>query len=299
MESSTQIRPRSRQQYGQPADVSGAGSAARDPRPITRAAPSPAPSCSPSSYPAAAQLRAASDRSLSARIARHLRGTVDRLIAASSLVPNDPVLDVRLFPWTQMLRDHWEEIRAEALRVALHADAAPSLPAISPEHRAIAPADQWRSFILWGYGYRISDNAARCPATSALVQQVPGLTTACFSILAPGTHVPARRGVSKGLITCHLGLVVPRGGDARMRVDRRVVRWCEGETLVFDDTYDHEVWNDTDESRVVLLIQFARPLRHPGKWIADRVLAAVRRSRFVQETGRTIAAWNAARRIDA
>ena len=89
-------------------------------------------------------------------------------------------------------------------------------------------------------------------------------------------------------------MVVPRDGDVRMRVDNRFVRWSEGETLVFDDTYDHEVWNETSGTRVVLLIQFARPLRNPGKWIADFFLGFVRRSAFVQEARNNIASWNAA-----
>ena len=63
---------------------------------------------------------------------------------------------------------------------------------------------------------------------------------------------------------------------------------------MFDDTYDHEVWNDTSGTRVVLLIQFARPLRNPGRWIADRFLRVVRRSAFVQEARANIGAWNAA-----
>jgi aspartyl/asparaginyl beta-hydroxylase (cupin superfamily) len=127
-----------------------------------------------------------------------------------------------------------------------------------------------------------------------VIEQIPGLNSAFFSILAPGTHIPDHRGVTKGLITCHLGLIVPRDGDVRMRVDDRVVRWAEGETLVFDDTYRHEVWNDTAGTRVVLLIQFERPLRNPGKWFADLFLGAVKRSAFVQEARANVAKWNAA-----
>ncbi|MEP7006106.1 MAG: aspartyl/asparaginyl beta-hydroxylase domain-containing protein, partial [Sphingomonas bacterium] len=95
-------------------------------------------------------------------------------------------------------------------------------------------------------------------------------------------------------VTCHLGLIVPRDGDVRMRVGNRVVRWAEGETLVFDDTYDHEVWNETSGTRALLLIQFERPLRRPGKWIADAFLKAVRRSAFVQDARRNIHIWNQA-----
>lgn len=239
-------------------------------------------------------MQVARGRPLIISIGKHLRGFFDRMIASSSLVANEPVLDVRDFPWTQMLRENWQAIRDEAVAVALRRNAAPSLSTISPDHRSIAEVDKWRSFFLWGYGYRIDENADRCPATAALVERIPGLNSAFFSILAPGTHIPDHRGVTKGLVTCHLGLVVPRNGDVRMRVRDRIVRWAEGETLVFDDTYQHEVWNDTDGTRVVLLIQFERPLRNPGKWIADRFLSIVRRSAFVQEARDNIQTWNAA-----
>ncbi|MCP3734614.1 aspartyl/asparaginyl beta-hydroxylase domain-containing protein [Sphingomonas sp. RP10(2022)] len=241
----------------------------------------------------AAPLQAEPGRPLVIRIGKRLRGVFDRMIASSSLVANDPVLDMRDFAWTAALRGEWQAIRDEAIRVA-QGHAAPSLATISPDHRAIAAVGQWRSFFLWGYGYPIEDNLASCPATRALVERIPGLNSAFFSILAPGAHIPAHRGVTKGLITCHLGLVVPRDGDVRMRVGDRVVRWAEGETLVFDDTYDHEVWNETAGTRVVLLIQFERPLRNPGRWIADLFLGIVRRSAFVQEARANIGEWNAA-----
>lgn len=243
---------------------------------------------------AEAPLQQEPGRPMIIRLGKHLRGVFDRLIASSSLVSNAPVLDVRDFAWTAALRRDWQAIRDEARSVALRGQAAPSLATISPDHRAIAAIDQWRSFFLWGYGYPIDDNLARCPRTAAAVARIPGLNSAFFSILAPGTHIPAHRGVTKGLVTCHLALIVPRDGDVRMRVADRIVRWSEGETLVFDDTYDHEVWNDTDGTRVVLLIQFARPLRNPGRWIADLFLAAVRKSAFVQEARANIGKWNAA-----
>lgn len=237
-------------------------------------------------------LAAAPGRPIIVRIGKHLRAVFDRLIAPSSLVSNAPVLDMRDFAWTAVLRDNWEAIRDEAKAVAL--TRAPSLATISPDHRAIAEVDKWRSFFLWGYGYPIEDNLERCPRTHAAIAAIPGLNSAFFSILAPGTHIPDHRGVTKGLITCHLGLIVPRDGDVRMRVGDRIVRWAEGETLVFDDTYRHEVWNDTGGTRVVLLIQFERPLRNPGKWVADVFMRFVKRSAFVQEARTNIAKWNLA-----
>jgi len=239
-------------------------------------------------------------RPLIIRLGKWLRAPLDRLLTRSSAISNDPVLDVRDFPWTQMLRANWQGIREEAERIALRKGAAPSLAHVSPDHRAIARIGMWRSYFLWGYGYQVDEALHACPITAAAVAQIPGLNSAFFSILAPGTHIPVHRGVTKALVTCHLGLIVPRDGDVRMRVGERVVRWAEGETLVFDDTYDHEVWNDTSGTRVVLLIQFRRPMRQPGKWIADKVMHLIRKSAFVQEARANVLEWNAAaRRADA
>ena len=159
------------------------------------------------------------------------------------------------------------------------------------DQRRIAD-DRWRSFFLWGFGYKVEANARRCPQTAEILSQMPDLVTAFFSILEPGVHIPRHRGVSKRIINFHLALKVPSGvGDCRIAVDDQIVRWQEGKCIVFDDTYFHEVWNDTQERRVVLLLQFKRPIRQPGKFLGDLFLALVRLSPYVQEARRNIAAW--------
>ncbi len=230
-------------------------------------------------------------RPLSVRWGKKLRRRADALIARYSLVSNAPVLNSADFAWTEVLRDNWRTIEAEALAVLEHPDEVPLLDEVSPDHQRIAPPGKWRSFFLRGYGCDIAENMRRCPRTTALVRRVPNLNSAFFSILAPGAHIPPHRGVTKGLLTCHLGLIVPNG-PVRMRVDREIVQWGEGRTLVFDDTYEHEVWNDTDQTRVVLLIQFGRPLHGPGKWLADLFLWGVKRTAFVREAQANIALWS-------
>lgn len=183
-----------------------------------------------------------------------LRHLADKVIAACSLVPVAPVLDVRAFCWTRVLREEWRAIRDEALATT------------SPRSQVEAP------FVLWHRGVGVDANIAQCPATAAAVRTIPGLHSASFVVLPPGAHVPTHRGATRGLVTCHLGLIVPRDGDARMRIGDRMVRWAEGETLVFDDTYDHEAWNETGGTRVVLRIRVRRPLRQPGRWFADMLL---------------------------
>lgn len=173
----------------------------------------------------------------------------DGVIAASSLVSNDPVLDVRDFDWTAGLRRQWRAIRDEAVLVSGPAATSRIVPLL-----------------------RGGETANRCPVATAALAEVPGLHDAAFALLAPGAHVATRRGATKGLLTCHLGLAVPRDGGARMRVRDRIVRWAEGETLIFDDSYPHELWNEAEGARIVLRLRFARPLRQPGRTVADGLL---------------------------
>jgi aspartyl/asparaginyl beta-hydroxylase (cupin superfamily) len=233
------------------------------------------------------------------RTGKRLRPWFDGLLAKSSLVGNPPVFDPAEFAWTSELSSKWEAIREEAVAV-LGAEDIPVLPDISPDHGRLGADRKWKSYFLYGYGYKVEANCEKCPRTAEAVASVPGLNSAFFSILAPGARIPRHRGVTKSLITCHLGVQVPMEREkARMAVADQMVHWREGECLVFDDTYFHEVWNETDETRVVLLVQFRRPLRQPGKAIADAFMAAVRRSPFVQEARKNFLAWQGAQnRID-
>ena len=113
-----------------------------------------------------------------------------------------------------------------------------------------------------------------------------------FSIHTPGAYIPCHQGVTFAMITCHLALIVPKEREkCRIQVEDEVHCWEAGKTLVFDDTYKHEVWNETPEDRVILLIQFTRPLRFPGSAIANFFLWLVRMSPFVQDARRALAQW--------
>ena len=223
---------------------------------------------------------------------RFIRPLVDKAVARSSRVGNPAIYDPRTFPWIAELEENWDEIAREAAAILQDLDAIPPLAEISPDHRPIAPAGKWRSYFLYGYGYSDAANCRSCPRTTALVERIPGLNSAFFSILVPGTQIPPHTGVTKALLTCHLGIRVPREAErCRMRVADRIVSWRAGEALVFDDTYEHEVANDTDEIRVVLLIQFRRPVDRLGQLVGGLFLWAVKRSRFVQDARRGVRDW--------
>lgn len=245
--------------------------------------------------PGAAADRRVPPKPLLYRLGKRMRHRIGAVIARSSRVGDMPVYDTRLFPWIAEVESRWPEIRAEVDSLLAHEDGIPPLADISPDHRRIAPPGKWKSFFLWGYGYRNEANIARCPKTAAAVAGIPGLNSAFFSILAPGAHIPRHRGVTKAILTAHLGLVVPRRRQGcRMQVEDRMLRWDEGRMLVFDDTYHHEVWNDTNEQRVILLIQFRRPAGLLGRLVGGLFLAAVRRSRFVQDARSSLGDWEKA-----
>jgi aspartyl/asparaginyl beta-hydroxylase (cupin superfamily) len=229
------------------------------------------------------------------RFGKRLRHRISAVIARSSQVGDTPVYEPGLFPWIGGIEERWPEIRAEVAALLAHAEGIPPLDEISPDHRRIAPPGKWKSFFLYGYGYRNDENCARCPRTADAVSRIPGLNSAFFSILAPGAHIPRHRGVTKAILTAHLGLVVPAKREAcRMQVDEEKLTWQEGKVLVFDDTYFHEVWNDTDEQRVILLMQFRRPTGLIGRVVGGAFLAGVRRSRFVQDARSSLGDWEKA-----
>lgn len=217
---------------------------------------------------------------------------VDRALVHWSRLDDQPVYDAHAFAWRPALEAAWPEIRAEADAVLGDPGAAPPLCLISPDHARIATDERWKSFFLWGYGVREDANCARCPRTAALLERVPGLLTALFSILEPGARIPPHTGASKAILTCHMGLrVAAEYQRCGMRVDGTVLHWQEGRMLVFDDMYEHEAWNDSDEYRVNLMLHVARPERFPGTLVRDAFVAAVRRSPFVQDARRNVVAW--------
>jgi len=226
-------------------------------------------------------------------LGRATRHAFSSVIAKYSTVGDPPIFAKGQFPWVNDLESNWLTIRDEADAILREKEHVPSVVSISPDHKGIAD-DKWKSFFLWGYGYRIAQNSARCPATSALLDKIPGLQTAFFSILTPGAHLIPHRGVTKAIFTTHLGLRVPRHGElCWMTVDGQVVHWREGKAVVFDDTYEHEVQNQTPEERVVLLLHVKRPVRFPGSFIADFFLWCVRVSPFIQDALKNLELWNA------
>ncbi|MBI4779901.1 MAG: aspartyl/asparaginyl beta-hydroxylase domain-containing protein [Oscillatoriophycideae cyanobacterium NC_groundwater_1537_Pr4_S-0.65um_50_18] len=189
---------------------------------------------------------------------------IEELAVKSSKVGDSVFFSKAQFPWAAELEANWQVIRQELDQVMLHAEVLPNFQDISPRQQGIANDNLWKTYFFYAFGFKAQGNCDRCPETTRLLQKIPGLKVAFFSILAPGKHIPEHRGKHKGLIRYHLGLKVPEPREkCRIRVDHQIAYWEEGKSLIFDDTFYHEVWNETEDYRVVLFLDIARPMRFP------------------------------------
>jgi beta-hydroxylase len=213
-------------------------------------------------------------------------------VARVSRLGDPHIYDTRLFPWAAQVEGEWRLIRAELDAVMTFRDQMPSFQDILKEVGAIQSDNNWKTFFLAGIGMDCAENRQRCPETVRLLGKIPGMTTAFFSILSPGKHIPAHRGAWNGILRFHLGLMVPEPRErVRIRIGNDFYSWREGEALIFDDTFNHEVWNDTNGYRVVLFVDFARPLYQPFDWMNQRLVNLGALAPFLREAGEKQKRW--------
>lgn len=218
--------------------------------------------------------------------------SIERWIARSSTIGTTPFFEPTVFDWIPRVEGAWQDMRGELDALLEHLDRIPNFQDISADQRAITTDNRWKTYFLYGFGYRAERNCERCPRTAEVVAGIPGMQTAFFSILAPGKRIPEHRGLYKGLVRYHLALKVPEpASGCGIRVGDTVAHWEEGRSLLFDDTFPHEAWNETEDVRVVLFMDIVRPLRPPASWLNRAVLAAVRHTPYVQDARRNQEEW--------
>lgn len=172
------------------------------------------------------------------------------------------------FPWLADLEAAVPDIRREALAVL--EGGADLQPYVS--HDEGTPINQWAelnhsprwsTYFLWKDGKRLDRQCRACPATAVASEALPCIDipnfgpTIMFSLLAPHTRIPPHSSVTNARLVVHLPLIVPDG--CRFRVGNETRPWREGEAWVFDDTMEHEAWNDSDQHRVILMIDIWNP----------------------------------------
>ncbi|MGI9372737.1 MAG: aspartyl/asparaginyl beta-hydroxylase domain-containing protein [Hyphomicrobiales bacterium] len=215
---------------------------------------------------------------------KHTIRALSGFLRSQSNFSDAPVMSVEQFAHLKVFSENWEAIRKEVDGILEHREAIPLFHEISKEQERISLGDKWRTFILFGFGDKLEKNCSQAPVTASLLERVPNIQTAWFSILGPNHHIPAHRGVTTGILRAHLGLIIPKQAEqCRLRVQDEIVVWKEGELFVFDDTYEHEVWNDTDEERVVLILDFDRPMHFLGRVLNKAFVQALKFTAYFQE----------------
>ena len=192
-----------------------------------------------------------------------------------------PVLDWQTkFPNAAQFNLAWQRIRDEALTLAARLESVPRFHDIMPEQAPLSAQDDrdWRIFILKAYGVEVAEHMARCPVLASLLRETPEVLSASLSFLAPRKHIPCHRGPFRGVLRFHLMLSMPVGPEgtpaAALTIADREHRLGDGECLLWDDTYPHEVRNNSDEGRIALLLDVWRPDMPMDMEILSRMIVA-------------------------
>jgi aspartyl/asparaginyl beta-hydroxylase (cupin superfamily) len=171
------------------------------------------------------------------------------------------------FPWLSeveaaipAMQAELQAIIAEDREFAPYVVSAPDRPLPS---NPLRDDPSWGAFYFWKSGEVIAENAARAPATMKALEAAPipviemRSPMALYSLLKPGTHIQPHNGLLNTRLICHIPLIVP--GDCALRVGNETREWRTGEALIFDDSFEHEAWNRSDRTRIILLFEIWRP----------------------------------------
>jgi aspartate beta-hydroxylase len=182
-----------------------------------------------------------------------------------SRIDTPPVLDRDVyFPNATRFLAAYPGLRAEALAVLPSLPNVPRFHDLMPQQAEISANDgrDWRMFILKAYGVAVPEHLVRCPTLAGLLDAAPEVVSCVFSFLAPGKHIPRHRGPFRGILRFHLMLSMPvddAGLPAcELEIDGEPFLLKEGDCLLWDDTYPHEVWNRSERIRIALLLDVWR-----------------------------------------
>ena len=202
--------------------------------------------------------------------------------AILSLFDNRDWFDKNEFGFTKILEENAPEIRREFLAVQSKC-AIPNMETVFPEQIQITGDNNWKTFWLIIYGYDLVEHLEGCPVTSKCLDKIPGITTAMFSVLEPLKNIPPHRGIYKGVLRCHLSLIVHDPDKCSMTVNGKSRHWQEGQCMFFDDTFIHSAVNNSTQKRVVLFIDFLRRYPFPLNYINYFIFNQIAKSEYIGE----------------
>jgi aspartyl/asparaginyl beta-hydroxylase (cupin superfamily) len=208
------------------------------------------------------------------KIENHAIRSINRIVDIWVRGDERPVtFDVdKVLPSLRRLEENWATIRREAEGILPDLKGVPRYYDLDPGQYRISKTEagaDWRVFMLNAYGKWPARNRALCPETCRLLDSIPEIFVAFFSILEPGKSIPAHNGPLRTYLRYHLGVITPRNDPPSIRVRDHVHTWEEGKSFFFDDSWDHEVINRSDGVRVILIVDIVRPLPWPGSVVNE------------------------------
>jgi len=177
-----------------------------------------------------------------------------------SAVPPKPILDINDFPELAGLRDNWQIIRDEAMRLLQQGQIAAATGHNDLGFNSFFKTG-WKRFYLKWYGSPLPSAVEHCPGTVALVEKIPSIHAAMFAVLPPGSKLKPHRDPFAGSLRYHLGLATPNDDACYIYIDGQKYSWRDGQDIVFDETFVHSAANETEQTRVILFCDVERPLR--------------------------------------
>jgi len=187
---------------------------------------------------------------------------INAVMYLCSKVPATPYLRAEDFPQIAPVTAAWESIRDEAV-AAYEGGAIKAADGYTDAGFNSFFRTGWTRFYLKWYGKPLDSARSVCPKTLALLESIPGIEAAMFTVLPPGARLPRHRDPYAGSIRYHLGLVTPNSPDCYIEVDGERRFWRDGEPLLFDETYIHTAVNETQVTRIILFLDIERPLNNP------------------------------------
>lgn len=176
-----------------------------------------------------------------------------------------------IYPSLKVLQENWPAIREELEEVLPLQNEIPRYHDLDKIQYTISgkyhQEKSWKVFLFEILGYKVEKNRIQCPKTAALLDQIPDKFQAFFSILDPGKSIPAHDGPYRGYLRYHLGLITPQENPPSIRIKDQIYTWEEGKDVFFDDSWNHEVMNNSSEKRVILIVDVLRPM----PWLPDKV----------------------------
>ncbi len=165
-------------------------------------------------------------------------------------------------PELNRVTEHYSVIKQEFNQLMSHCENLPRYHDIDPGEADISnttPKD-WNVFMVYLLGYQLDMTKTHCPELNRVLNGIPGLMQAFFSILEPGKSIPKHQGPYLGYLRYHLGIDVPENNAPQIIVNNEPYQWKNGEAVMFDDFWPHEVINHSSAPRVVLIIDVLRPM---------------------------------------